>query len=79
MPGRACVAPWCLGVLVVCPVTGDRAIATGPGTDAGAKSECGLLTRATDHPQQVRAVCGLPLGDMTPLAPAAMANLLGDL
>jgi len=29
--------------------------------------------------QQVRAVCGLPLGDMTPVAPAAMANLLGDL
>ena len=29
--------------------------------------------------QQVRAVCGMPLGDMTPVAPAAMANLLGDL
>jgi len=29
--------------------------------------------------QQVRAVCGLPLGDMTPRSPAAMANLLGDL
>jgi 5-(carboxyamino)imidazole ribonucleotide synthase len=29
--------------------------------------------------QQVRAVCGLPLGDMTPVAPAAMVNLLGDL
>lgn len=29
--------------------------------------------------QQVRAVCGLPLGEMTPVAPAAMANLLGDL
>lgn len=28
--------------------------------------------------QQVRAVCGLPLGDTTPLGPAAMANLLGD-
>ncbi len=29
--------------------------------------------------QQVRAVCGLPLGDMSPRSPAAMANLLGDL
>lgn len=29
--------------------------------------------------QQVRAVCGLPLGDTTPHRPAAMANLLGDL
>lgn len=29
--------------------------------------------------QQVRAVCGLPLGDTTLLKPAAMANLLGDL
>ena len=29
--------------------------------------------------QQVRAVCGLPLGDSTQLRPAAMANLLGDL
>jgi 5-(carboxyamino)imidazole ribonucleotide synthase len=29
--------------------------------------------------QQVRAVCGLPLGDMKPVSPAAMANLLGDL
>ena len=29
--------------------------------------------------QQVRAVCGLPLGDPTQLRPAAMANLLGDL
>jgi 5-(carboxyamino)imidazole ribonucleotide synthase len=28
--------------------------------------------------QQVRAVCGLPLGDFAPLVPAAMANLLGD-
>ncbi|MFN9367214.1 MAG: 5-(carboxyamino)imidazole ribonucleotide synthase [Planctomycetia bacterium] len=28
--------------------------------------------------QQVRAVCGLPLGSPRPLAPAAMANLLGD-
>ena len=28
--------------------------------------------------QQVRAICGLPLGVTTPLAPAAMANLLGD-
>jgi 5-(carboxyamino)imidazole ribonucleotide synthase len=29
--------------------------------------------------QQVRAVCGLPLGSTRQLAPAAMANLLGDL
>lgn len=29
--------------------------------------------------QQVRAVCGLPLGAATQLSPAAMANLLGDL
>ena len=28
--------------------------------------------------QQVRAVCGLPLGSTRPLSPAAMANLLGD-
>ena len=29
--------------------------------------------------QQVRAVCGLPLGSTTQLQPAAMVNLLGDL
>src|SRR5207244_9646045 len=29
--------------------------------------------------QQLRAVCGLPLGDIQQLRPAAMANLLGDL
>src|SRR5262249_8430513 len=29
--------------------------------------------------QQLRAVCGLPLGDSQMLQPAAMANLLGDL
>ena len=29
--------------------------------------------------QQVRAVCGLPLGATTQMKPAAMANLLGDL
>ena len=29
--------------------------------------------------QQVRAVCGLPLGSTTLMRPAAMANLLGDL
>ncbi|MBK6709458.1 MAG: 5-(carboxyamino)imidazole ribonucleotide synthase [Chloroflexi bacterium] len=29
--------------------------------------------------QQLRAICGLPLGDTTYLKPAAMANLLGDL
>ena len=28
--------------------------------------------------QQVRAICGLPLGETVSLAPAAMANLLGD-
>jgi 5-(carboxyamino)imidazole ribonucleotide synthase len=28
--------------------------------------------------QQLRAVCGLPLGDTTQYRPAAMANLLGD-
>lgn len=29
--------------------------------------------------QQLRAVCGLPLGSSDPLRPSAMANLLGDL
>jgi 5-(carboxyamino)imidazole ribonucleotide synthase len=29
--------------------------------------------------QQLRCVCGLPLGDTEQLRPAAMANLLGDL
>ena len=29
--------------------------------------------------QQLRAVCGLPFGDVQQFAPAAMANLLGDL
>jgi 5-(carboxyamino)imidazole ribonucleotide synthase len=29
--------------------------------------------------QQLRAVCGLPLGDVKQFTPAAMANLLGDL
>jgi 5-(carboxyamino)imidazole ribonucleotide synthase len=29
--------------------------------------------------QQLRCVCGLPLGGVTQLAPAAMANLLGDI
>jgi 5-(carboxyamino)imidazole ribonucleotide synthase len=29
--------------------------------------------------QAIRAVCGLPLGDVTPHSSAAMANLLGDL
>ncbi len=36
-------------------------------------------TRTSQFGQAVRAVCGLPLGDATPHAPAAMANLLGDL
>jgi 5-(carboxyamino)imidazole ribonucleotide synthase len=35
--------------------------------------------RASQFEQQVRAVCGLPLGSPQPLQPAAMANLLGDL
>ncbi|MEM8783349.1 MAG: 5-(carboxyamino)imidazole ribonucleotide synthase [Planctomycetota bacterium] len=34
---------------------------------------------ASQFEQQVRAVCGLPLGDATLHRPAAMANLLGDL
>ncbi len=35
---------------------------------------------ASQFEQQTRAMCGLPLGDMTPHRPAAaMANLLGDL
>jgi 5-(carboxyamino)imidazole ribonucleotide synthase len=34
---------------------------------------------ASQFEQQVRAVCGLPLSAMEPVAPAAMANLLGDL
>ncbi len=29
--------------------------------------------------QQVRAICNLPLGEMTPAQPAAMANLMGEL
>jgi len=42
----------------------------------------GHLTMAACHTsqfeQQVRAICGLPLGSTKQLAPAAMANLLGD-
>ncbi len=34
--------------------------------------------RTCQFEQQVRAVCGLPLGDVTQFRPAAMANLLGD-
>lgn len=34
---------------------------------------------ASQFEQQLRAVCGLPLGDAACLRPAAMANLLGDL
>lgn len=34
---------------------------------------------ASQFEQQLRAICGLPLGDSTLRAPAAMANLLGDL
>ena len=33
---------------------------------------------ASQFEQQVRAICGLPLGVTTLLAPAAMANVLGD-
>ena len=29
--------------------------------------------------QAIRAVCGLPLGNVTPHSPAVMVNLLGDL
>jgi len=35
--------------------------------------------RTSQFEQQLRAVCGLPLGATEPLAPAAMANLLGHL
>lgn len=35
--------------------------------------------RTSQFEQQVRAVCGLPLGPTDSLRPAAMANLLGDL
>jgi 5-(carboxyamino)imidazole ribonucleotide synthase len=35
--------------------------------------------RTSQFEQQVRAVCGLPLGSPEMLMPAAMANLLGDL
>ena len=34
--------------------------------------------RTCQFEQQVRAICGLPLGDATLRQPAAMANLLGD-
>ncbi len=34
---------------------------------------------ASQFEQQLRAVCGLPLGDAAPRSPAAMAQLLGDL
>lgn len=34
--------------------------------------------RSSQFEQQFRAVCGLPSGDVRPLAPAAMINLLGD-
>ncbi len=35
--------------------------------------------RTSQFEQQVRAICGLPLGETTALRPAAMVNLLGDL
>jgi len=35
--------------------------------------------RTSQFEQQVRAICGLPLGSAELLQPAAMANLLGDL
>jgi 5-(carboxyamino)imidazole ribonucleotide synthase len=34
--------------------------------------------RTSQFEQQVRALCGLPLGDPTLAAPAAMLNVLGD-
>ncbi|MEX2540474.1 MAG: 5-(carboxyamino)imidazole ribonucleotide synthase [Trueperaceae bacterium] len=34
---------------------------------------------ASQFEQQLRAICGLPLGDFRFLVPAAMANLLGDM
>jgi len=40
-------------------------------------SERGSAT--SQFEQLVRAVCGLPLGSVRPIAPAAIANLLGDL
>ncbi len=35
--------------------------------------------RTSQFEQQLRAICGLPLGSSEMLQPAAMANLLGDL
>lgn len=35
--------------------------------------------RTSQFEQQVRALCGLPLGDVTLFGPAVMVNLLGDL
>ncbi len=35
--------------------------------------------RTSQFAQAIRAVCGLPLGDVSPLSPGAMANVLGDL
>jgi 5-(carboxyamino)imidazole ribonucleotide synthase len=35
--------------------------------------------RTSQFEQQLRAICGLPLGSPDLLQPAAMANLLGDL
>ena len=35
--------------------------------------------KTSQFEQQVRAICGLPLGSVDQLAPAAMVNLLGDL
>jgi 5-(carboxyamino)imidazole ribonucleotide synthase len=40
-------------------------------------SERGSAT--SQFEQLVRAICGLPLGSVRPIAPAAIANLLGDL
>lgn len=34
--------------------------------------------KTSQFEQQLRAVCGLPLGDVTLMTPVAMANLLGD-
>ncbi|HQZ45622.1 MAG TPA: 5-(carboxyamino)imidazole ribonucleotide synthase, partial [Usitatibacteraceae bacterium] len=35
--------------------------------------------RTSQFEQQVRVLCGLPLGDPTPHSPAVMVNLLGDI
>lgn len=39
----------------------------------------GAIRRTSQFEQQLRAICGLPLGSPAMFQPAAMANLLGDL